>query len=191
MFLKPLPFRCHSRFCPTCGNKFAMERTTSMSFKLGSVQHRHHAFTIAENPLVFFLQACSLLNCLFHSVSSVISRMFFNLKCQKLYSRLYHGPSYFWSQSQMKSPHSLPVKDFIKRLIRHIPEKHFKIIRYGGGCMQGTVRLLQNCTVSSQKRSTGSTAASLNGELLFFSPSVMILCIKPLSYNPIKVRCLP
>lgn len=33
----------------------------------------------------------------------------------------------------MKSPHSLPVKDFIKRLIRHIPEKHFKIIRYGGG----------------------------------------------------------
>ena len=27
---------------------------------------------------------------------------------------------------------TLPAIDFIKRLIRHIPEKHFKMIRYGG-----------------------------------------------------------
>ena len=27
---------------------------------------------------------------------------------------------------------TLPVMDFIKRLIRHTPEKHFKMIRYGG-----------------------------------------------------------
>ena len=27
---------------------------------------------------------------------------------------------------------TLPVMDFIKRLIRHIPEKHFKMIRYYG-----------------------------------------------------------
>jgi len=27
---------------------------------------------------------------------------------------------------------TVPVMDFIKRLIRHIPEKHFKMIRYGG-----------------------------------------------------------
>ncbi len=26
----------------------------------------------------------------------------------------------------------LPVLDFIKRLIRHIPEKHFKMVRYYG-----------------------------------------------------------
>lgn len=27
---------------------------------------------------------------------------------------------------------TVPAMDFIRRLIRHIPEKHFKMIRYGG-----------------------------------------------------------
>lgn len=44
--LKFVPFRCHSRFCPSCGNKYAMERTASMSFKLVDVSHRHCVFTI-------------------------------------------------------------------------------------------------------------------------------------------------
>nr|WP_243126439.1 transposase zinc-binding domain-containing protein [Acetivibrio ethanolgignens] len=74
-----VPFRCHSRFCPACGNKYAMERTTSMSFKLVNVTHRHCVFTIDENLREFFLKDRSLLDCLFHSVNSVISRMFHNL----------------------------------------------------------------------------------------------------------------
>ena len=60
-----------------------MERTTSMSVKLVNVQHRHCVFTIVENLRAFFLQGRSLLDCLFHSVSSVISRMFFNLNHAK------------------------------------------------------------------------------------------------------------
>ena len=75
--LKFVPFRCHSRFCPTCGNKYAMERTTSMSFKLVNVTHRHCVFTIDENLRAFFLNDRALLNCLFHSVNSVVSLMFF------------------------------------------------------------------------------------------------------------------
>ena len=75
--LKFVPFRCHSRFCPTCGNLYAMQRTTSMSFKLINTTHRHCVFTIDENLRPFFLKDRSLLDCLFHSVNSVVSHMFF------------------------------------------------------------------------------------------------------------------
>ena len=60
-----------------------MERTTSMSFKLVNVTHRHCVFTIDENLREFFLKDRSLLDCLFHSVNSVISRMFYRLKKSK------------------------------------------------------------------------------------------------------------
>ena len=74
--LKFVPFRCKSRFCPTCGNKYSIDRTTSMSFKLINVQHRHCVFTIDENLRHFFLQDRSLLNCLFSAVRSCVLRMF-------------------------------------------------------------------------------------------------------------------
>ena len=73
---KFVPFRCHSRFCPTCGNMYSIERTTSMSFKVLGCQHRHCVFTIAEELRDYFLEDRSLLNCLFSAVRSVILRLF-------------------------------------------------------------------------------------------------------------------
>jgi hypothetical protein len=74
--LKFVPFRCHSRFCPTCGNKYSIDRTTAMSFKIINTQHRHCVFTIAGELRPFFLSDRTLLDCLFSSVNNVVSRMF-------------------------------------------------------------------------------------------------------------------
>lgn len=175
--LKFIPFRCHSRFCPSCSNKYSMERTTSMSFKLVNVQHRHCAFTIDENLRDFSLQDRTLLHCFFHSVASVIFHMFFKMnKSQNFtpgYIMVLHtfGRDLKWNshihclifeggysydgvfvtfhynrhEDEKYVEETLPTMDFIKRLIRHIPEKHFKMIRYGGiyarlpaGCFQFT-----------------------------------------------------
>lgn len=74
--LKFIPFRCHSRFCPTCGTKYAIDRTTSMSFKIINVQHRHCVFTIDSELRHFFLEDRKLLGLLFHAVQSVILNIF-------------------------------------------------------------------------------------------------------------------
>lgn len=247
--LKFVPFRCHSRFCPTCGIKYAMDRTTNMSFKLVHVSHRHCVFTIDEHLRPLFLEDRSLLNCLFHAVNSVVLRMFHKINASMNYTpgfiMVLHtfgrdlkwnphihcllsegglsdngfwkcvnhfnynflrnafrtallnemkqiiGPSfkkmkalcyknnkhgfYVYAKPNICDPkivvkyighylgrpviatsridkydgetvtfhynrhednayveETLPVMDFIKRLIHHIPEKHFKMIRYGG-----------------------------------------------------------
>ena len=81
--LKFVPFRCKSRFCPTCGVKYAQERSTQMSFKLIRCTHRHCVFTIDDELRHFFLEDRSLLDCLFQAVRSVILRLFYNLNKSK------------------------------------------------------------------------------------------------------------
>ena len=74
--LKFVPFRCRSRFCPTCGNKYNQLRSFHMSCKLVSCVHRHCVFTILEELRIFFLQDRRLLSLLFSSVRDVVLRMF-------------------------------------------------------------------------------------------------------------------
>lgn len=81
--LKFVPFRCHSKFCPTCGAKYSIDRSTIMSFKLVNCTHRHCVFTIDEELRHFFLEDRSLLNCLFSAVRNVILNMFHKINTSK------------------------------------------------------------------------------------------------------------
>ena len=81
--LKFVPFRCHSRFCPTCGNSYCIDRSTNMSFKLIRCTHRHCVFTIDEELRHFFLEDRSLLDCLFNAARSVILEMFHKINKSK------------------------------------------------------------------------------------------------------------
>jgi hypothetical protein len=74
--LKFVPFRCHSRFCPTCGTHYAQKRANAMANQLIAVRHRHCVFTIPEELRHFFKDDRSLLDCLFTAVQSVVLRMF-------------------------------------------------------------------------------------------------------------------
>ena len=103
--LKFIPFRCHSRFCPSCGNKYSMERTTSMSFKLVNVHHRHCVFTIDENLRDFSLQDRTLLHCLFHSVASVVSRMFFKMNKSRNFTPSYIMVLHTFGRDLKWNPH--------------------------------------------------------------------------------------
>lgn len=74
--LKFVPFRCKSRFCPSCGNLYSVKRSTAMSFKLIRTSHRHCVFTIPEQLRIFFRKDRNLLNCLFRAVADCILFMF-------------------------------------------------------------------------------------------------------------------
>ena len=53
------------------------------SLQIINVRHRHCVFTIDASLRDFFLQDRSLLNCLFHSVSSVVLRLFSKMNKHK------------------------------------------------------------------------------------------------------------
>ncbi len=69
---------------------------------------------------------------------------------------------------------TVPAMEFIQRLIRHIPEKHFKMIRYGGlYARHRKIDSKLHRAISKSKHPI--IAASISGELLFFPLSVMTL----------------
>ena len=44
-----VPFTCKSRFCPSCGNLYNMQRANALAERLFDVPHRHVVFTIPES----------------------------------------------------------------------------------------------------------------------------------------------
>ncbi|MCI8647864.1 MAG: transposase [Firmicutes bacterium] len=70
---KIVPFRCHSRFCNTCGVAYQSARAEAISSKLFRCHHRHIVFTIPKELRWYFRKDRSLLNVLFRSAAQTIS----------------------------------------------------------------------------------------------------------------------
>ena len=74
-----VPFRCKSRFCNTCGVKYAQDRALNISKKMIRCKHRHIVFTIPEQLRIYFLKDRNLLNGLFQAASETILSWFRDL----------------------------------------------------------------------------------------------------------------
>lgn len=70
---------CKSRFCNSCGIKYAKERATAIAAKCINCKHRHLVFTIPEELRVFFRNDRTLLNLLFDAASQTILSWFHDL----------------------------------------------------------------------------------------------------------------
>ena len=77
-FLK-VPFRCKSRFCNTCGVKYAQDRALSMAKKSIRCKHRHIVFTMSDKLWIYFQKYRYLLNGLFEAASQTILSWFYEL----------------------------------------------------------------------------------------------------------------
>lgn len=73
-----VPFRCKSRFCNTCGVKYAQDRAFNISKKIIRCEHRHIVFTIPEQLRIYFLEDRDLLNGLFECASETILSWFYS-----------------------------------------------------------------------------------------------------------------
>lgn len=69
---KFVPFTCKSRFCPSCGNLYNMQRLVSESNILLDVNHFHITFTIDERLRRWFLVNRLALNDLFDAARDTI-----------------------------------------------------------------------------------------------------------------------
>lgn len=74
-----VPFRCKSRFCPTCGNAYQQDRSLSIFSKLLNCSHRHIVFTIPAELRPLFRLERQLLSVLFTASSSTLLSWFAGL----------------------------------------------------------------------------------------------------------------
>lgn len=77
-FLK-VPFRCKSRFCNTCGVKYAQDRALAMAKKSIRCKHRHIVFTMSDKLWPYFQKYRFLLDGLFYAASQAVLSWFHEL----------------------------------------------------------------------------------------------------------------
>jgi len=69
---KIVPHTCKSRFCNSCGIKYAKQRATSIESKLINTTHRHLVFTISNILWPLFLENRKRLNFMFDAASETL-----------------------------------------------------------------------------------------------------------------------
>lgn len=114
-----VPFRCKSRFCNTCGTKYAQDRALSMSKKAIRCEHRHIVFTMSDKLWPFFQKDTTLLNGLFEAASQAVLSWFHELsKSQNFIPRHYVHPSHFrtWPKMEPSYPHALHRREALVTL---------------------------------------------------------------------------
>lgn len=70
---KIVPHTCKSRMCSSCGNKYNVQRATSIFSKLFKYKHRHVVFTIPEDLRIYFRKDRKRLNYLFKAPSITVN----------------------------------------------------------------------------------------------------------------------
>lgn len=73
-----VPFTCKSRFCPSCGTKYTLDRADTISSKCINCPHRHITFTIHQELWPLFRKDRTLLDILFKAVSSTLLSWFYD-----------------------------------------------------------------------------------------------------------------
>lgn len=79
-------FSCHSRFCPSCGQKYKNQRTIKVEAKVLNVPHRQFVFTIPEQLRNYFRKYHDLLNILFQSSKETLNK-YLEHHAPKLYKK--------------------------------------------------------------------------------------------------------
>ena len=67
---------CKSRFCNSCGVKYAKQRSLNIESKLLNCNHRHITFTISDKLWPLFLEDRKRLNFMFQAVNITLSSWF-------------------------------------------------------------------------------------------------------------------
>lgn len=65
---------CHSRFCPSCNEKYREARTLAIQSKLLEANHRHFVFSIAEELRQYFFHYRGLFDVLFNTVNQALHK---------------------------------------------------------------------------------------------------------------------
>lgn len=158
--LKFSAFRCKSRFCTSCGNKYNQLRAFRMSCKLVNCTHRHCVFTILEELRLYFLKDRELLNCLFHSVKDVILRMFYKMNKSENFTPGFVLVLHTFGRDLKWNPHihALVSEGGASNYTvwRHVKHFDFKFLRkaFCKVLLEQLSKNLANPSVSSKMKST-------------------------------------